>query len=170
MSCIRSSLGYEKVSDADLLLHGKQESVSLSFWEASDLCDELRIQDTRSLAGKPFGLVPHYGKWTYYSLIRQYRARYTCQIPTMTLIIDDKKRAAWGESGFPSKFLVSCIRSSLGYEKVSDADLLLHGKQESVSLSFWEASDLCDELRIQDTRDIMALQHRPTPVSQPPPH
>ena len=59
----------------------------------------------RSLAGKPFGLVPHYGKWTYYSLIRQYRARYTCQIPTMTLIIDDKKRAAWGESGFPSKFL-----------------------------------------------------------------
>ena len=68
----------------------------------------------RSLAGKPFGLVPHYGKWTYYSLIRQYRARYTCQIPTMTLIIDDKKRAAWGESGFPSKFLEWSMSSTLG--------------------------------------------------------
>ena len=28
--------------------------------------------------------------------------------------------------------LVWCIRSSLGYEKASDADLLLQGKQESV--------------------------------------
>ena len=27
-------------------------------------------------------------------------------MPTITSIIDDKKRAAWGESGFPSKFLV----------------------------------------------------------------
>ena len=38
--------------------------------------------------------------------------------------------------------LVWCIRSSLGYKKASDADLLFHGKQESVFLSFWKASDL----------------------------
>ena len=47
----------------------------------------------------------HYAKQTYYSRIRRDSICNTFQEPIITSVIDVKKIAAWGESGFPARFL-----------------------------------------------------------------
>ena len=48
----------------------------------------------------------HYAKQTYYSRIRRDSVCNTFQDPIITSVIDAKKITAWGESGFPARFLV----------------------------------------------------------------
>ena len=47
----------------------------------------------------------HYAKQTYYSRIRRDSVCNTFQNPIITSVIDAKKITAWGESGFPARFL-----------------------------------------------------------------
>ena len=47
----------------------------------------------------------HYAKQTYYSRIRRDSVCNTFQDPIITSVIDAKKITAWGESGFPARFL-----------------------------------------------------------------
>ena len=47
----------------------------------------------------------HYAKQTYYSRIRRDSVCNTFQEPIITSVIDVKKITAWGESGFPARFL-----------------------------------------------------------------
>ena len=47
----------------------------------------------------------HYAKQTYFSHIRRDNVCNTFQKPVITSVIDVKKIAAWGESGFPARFL-----------------------------------------------------------------
>ena len=48
----------------------------------------------------------HYAKQTYHSRIRRDSVCNTLQDPIVTSVIDAKKITAWGESGFPARFLV----------------------------------------------------------------
>ena len=54
---------------------------------------------------KAIGRVLHYAKQTYYSRIRRDSVCNTFQDPIITSVIDAKKITAWGESGFPARFL-----------------------------------------------------------------
>ena len=54
---------------------------------------------------KAIGRVSHYAKQTYYSPIRRDSVCNTFQDPVITSVIDAKKITAWGESGFPARFL-----------------------------------------------------------------
>ena len=47
----------------------------------------------------------HYARQTYYRRIRRDSACNTFQEPIITSVIDVKKITAWGESGFPARFL-----------------------------------------------------------------
>ena len=49
----------------------------------------------------------HYAKQTYYSRIQRDSVCNTFQYPIITSVIDAKKITAWGESGFPARFLGS---------------------------------------------------------------
>ena len=49
----------------------------------------------------------HYAKRTYYSRIRRDSVCNTFQEPIITSVIDVKKITAWGELGFPARFLGS---------------------------------------------------------------
>ena len=51
------------------------------------------------------GRVLHYAKQTYFSHIRRDNVCNTFQKPVITSVIDVKKIAVWGESGFPARFL-----------------------------------------------------------------
>ena len=55
---------------------------------------------------KAIGRVLHYARQTYYRRIRRDSACNTFQEPIITSVIDVKKITAWGESGFPARFLV----------------------------------------------------------------
>ena len=52
----------------------------------------------------------HYAKQPYYSRIRRDSVCNTFQDPIITSVIDAKKITAWGESGFPARFLdLECV-------------------------------------------------------------
>ena len=72
----------------------------------------------------------HYAKQTYYSRIRRDSVCNTLQDPIVTSVIDAKKITAWGESGFPARFL------AIEYERVSTPgqDELLSGDTQSTQV------------------------------------
>ena len=70
------------------------------------LCWPYRVAKyPRSLAGKPLAGFRATPRQTYSSLKRRGSVCNTLQDPTVTSTIDVKKTTAWGESGFPARFL-----------------------------------------------------------------
>ena len=70
----------------------------------------------------------HYSKQTYYSRIRRDSACNTLQDPIITSVIDAKKITAWGESGFPARFLGNPPYSGHSANKGKWIQDLLRGK------------------------------------------
>ena len=83
----------------------------------------------RGLAGKPSAGFCHYAKQTYYSRIRRDSVCNTFQDPIITSVIDAKKITAWGESGFPARFLAGVPR------RAAESTAISHAKNPTPSVS-----------------------------------
>ena len=82
----------------------------------------------------------HYSKQTYYSRIRRDSVCNTFQDPIITSVIDAKKITAWGESGFPARFLgildlILIPITAAPYEIMITANLVHRGVQNGWNMA-----------------------------------